>query len=188
MIRPLNKILVIDVESTCWAQQTYQQNEIIEIGMCELILLKNNMYDIKNNRSVYIKPLHSEVSEFCTELTGLTKEYIDKHGIMPEDAYREIYKEYGKSNTIWASYGDYDRKMFERMSTLYNIKYPLGRTHLNVKTLFALSASLDKEAGLGEAVRLSGRIFSGTQHCGMDDAYNITKILQDLLIYLKKGR
>ena len=40
MGRSLNRIVVIDVESTCWEKQTYQKNEIIEIGITELAFNK----------------------------------------------------------------------------------------------------------------------------------------------------
>ena len=179
MGRSLNRIVVIDVESTCWEKQTYQKNEIIEIGITELAFSTN--FYIKDNRSIYIKPIHSEVSEFCTKLTGITEQILNENGGYPPEVFDSLYKEYGKNNIIWASYGDYDREMFRRMSLLYDIKYPLGRTHLNVKTLFALSSNLNQEVGLAEAISILGNTFHGIHHSGKDDSYNIAILLINLL-------
>ena len=72
MAKQLDKIVVVDVESTCWEGKTPegQVSEIIEIGIC---LLDVHTFEISDNRGILIQPQHSEVSDFCLEeLIGLS--------------------------------------------------------------------------------------------------------------------
>ena len=66
---------VVDVEATCWAGEppAGQRNEIIEIGVCVLDL---GSLERVEKRSLLVQPEHSEVSTFCTDLTGLTPEEV----------------------------------------------------------------------------------------------------------------
>ncbi|MCP4395816.1 MAG: DNA polymerase III, partial [bacterium] len=58
---------------------------------------------------------------------------------------------------------------------------PFGRSHLNVKTLFAVTRGLKREVGLDTACGMLGRPLEGTHHRGHDDAWNIAGILCALL-------
>ena len=71
-----DKLIVVDLEATCWKKQPPpgQQNEIIEVGVC---LLDTETLAIEDNRGILVKPTRSKVSEFCTKLTSLTQEMVD---------------------------------------------------------------------------------------------------------------
>ena len=58
-------------------------------------------------------PVRSKVSEFCTRLTTLTQEQVDG-GVSFEQACGQLRKAYRTRDRAWASYGDYDRRQFER--------------------------------------------------------------------------
>ena len=72
MARLLDKILVIDLESTCWdgPPPEGQVSEIIEIGVVTLDVAALQRVD---KQSILIKPTKSEISAFCTQLTTLKK-------------------------------------------------------------------------------------------------------------------
>jgi len=91
------------------------------------------------------------------------------------------YKNYRTDRRVWASWGDYDRVQFERACKSKGLKYPFGRTHLNVKTLFALHHALKSEPGMDRALDLLKLELEGTHHRGIDDAKNIAKLLLTLL-------
>ena len=62
----LRRIVVIDVEATCWEtreEQGSMPNEIIEIGACELVLKTG---EITNRASIAVAPQFTKVSPFCT--------------------------------------------------------------------------------------------------------------------------
>ncbi len=200
----LNKIIVIDVEATCWDSKppSGERSEIIEIGICVLDCTERNKalrafksgvgFDIdveiprpvrEKRRSILVIPKYSNVSEFCTSLTTITQELLVKEGIPFSDACDILRKEYNSQNCTWASYGDYDRKQFMKdcALTAKDVKYPFSPRHINVKNLFAHINGLEKELGMSQALDLMGYELDGTHHRGHDDAWNIAKILSSIL-------
>ena len=107
-----DKIMVVDIEATCWdftPPPDGQINEIIEIGLC--------MYDVEHDeisgkRSIFVKPIASVVSEFCTQLTSITQQQVDEQGIDFAEACDILVKEYNARKILWTSWGGYDHKMF----------------------------------------------------------------------------
>lgn len=171
-----DKILVIDLEATCWqgVQPKDQVSEIIEIGICELDTLTGK---ISKNKGILVKPIKSRVSNFCTELTTITQEMLDKDGISFSEACTLLRTEYDSYQYTWASYGAYDIKMLKNQCQVRNIDYPLSQDHINVKELFTQVKGLNKKVGMNGALYILGLPLEGTHHRGIDDAKNIAKIL-----------
>lgn len=177
MPRPLDpNVLVIDVESTCWeppeVQPKNEISEIIEIGIA-VVNIKDLL--ITDNASILIKPKKSKVSKFCTKLTTLTQDMVDK-GCTFDQAMGILKNKYNSENRTFVSWGDYDRKMFERNSRDYGVKYPFGPRHMNLKNSFTLLHGLGSEPGLDTALEHLGMKLEGTHHRGIDDARNIANI------------
>ncbi|MFJ5984183.1 exonuclease domain-containing protein [Lentzea sp. NPDC092896] len=175
----LDEVLVVDVESTCWegTPPGGEVSEIIEIGICPVAVATGVRGE---RRSVLVRPSRSTVSPFCTQLTTLTAEQV-AGGVSFAEACALLRKEFRSDRRVWASYGDYDRKMFERQCADFGVRYPFGPRHVNVKTLFALVHALPREVGMAEAVRLAGQKLDGTHHRGHDDAHNIAGLLAGLI-------
>lgn len=171
-----NRILVVDLEATCWENEIpkNQINEIIEIGICTLDVVTG---EIKDKNSYLIKPVKSEISLFCTKLTTITHELLDKEGMMFEDACNRIMNKYNSLECHWASYGKYDFTMMDTQCKTMNIQNPFGNNHINVKTLFSDVMGLTKRMGMEKALSCLNMPLVGTHHRGVDDAYNIAKIL-----------
>ena len=185
----LDQILVIDVEATCWEGNPPpgQTSEIIEIGLCVLDVPTLTRAD---QRTILVRPVCSTVSAYCTQLTTLTQADVD--GGMPlAEACQVLVHEYQAPARLWASYGDYDRKQFERncarRSGEFGIPYPFGPTHLNVKTLAAVVYGWSREVGMSEALKRMGLPLEGTHHRGGDDAWNIAAILSRVLCSSRVG-
>jgi inhibitor of KinA sporulation pathway (predicted exonuclease) len=87
----------------------------------------------------------------------------------------------------WASYGDYDRGMFERQCKRQEVKYPFSAGHINVKTLLAAIYGLKHETGLSKALKLLGVPLEGTHHRGVDDAWNIAGVLSRIILAARPG-
>jgi inhibitor of KinA sporulation pathway (predicted exonuclease) len=183
MPKKLDHILVIDLEATCWdgPPPAGETSEIIEIGICPLELSTGRRL---GKRSILIKPTRSTVSDFCTRLTTLTADQL-AGGITFTAACEILRREYHSRERVWASFGDYDRTMFQKQCEATGVPYPFGPRHLNVKTLFAVSRGLPHEIGMGEALDLMGVPLEGTHHRGGDDAWNIAGILATLVRKLK---
>lgn len=180
MAKKLDKIIVIDVEATCWntAPPQGMTNDIIEFGIC---LLDIHSGEISDNRGILVIPERSEISDFCTELTTITPEMIRNEGISFREACSIIKKEYDGQSRAWASFGAYDLKHIQRQCSELGVGYPLGPSHINVKTLFALKNKLGHEKGMDGALQHLRIELEGTHHRGVDDAKNIAKILRTLL-------
>jgi inhibitor of KinA sporulation pathway (predicted exonuclease) len=186
MARRLDRIIVVDVESTCWEgpPPDGQENEIIEIGACSLDIASGERTD---RTCILVTPERSTVSEFCTKLTSLTQAEVDA-GVPLAEACAMLKQQFRTKDRLWASYGDYDRRQFERQCQDRRITYPFGPTHLNVKNLFALSMQLGHEVGMGQALEKLGIPLEGTHHRGVDDAWNIAAILAAVLKKLRGDR
>lgn len=180
MAKKLDKILVVDIEATCWegSNPDGMENDIIEIGVC---LLDVHTGEISENRGILVKPERSVVSPFCTELTTITSEMIEEEGMPFKTACSILRKEFLSQSRAWASFGAYDLKQFQRQCGDLGIGYPFGPSHINVKTLFALKKKLGHEQGMAGALEILEIPLEGTHHRGVDDAKNIAKILSRIL-------
>jgi inhibitor of KinA sporulation pathway (predicted exonuclease) len=179
MAKLFDQVVVVDVESTCWqGPPPYGQiSEIIEIGLCTVDVVRLERLE---KRSILVKPVRSRVSEFCTQLTSLRYEDLEHAGSLA-DAVSILKREYRSLDRLWGSWGDYDRRQFERVCKELTVPYPFGRSHLNIKTLYALAYADNKEMGLDEAYARAGRTLEGRHHRGVDDAWNIAGLFCDLL-------
>jgi len=180
MAKLLDKILIVDIEATCWdgGNPPGMESDIIEIGIC---LLDVKSGEISGNRGIIVKPERSVVSPFCTELTTITQELVDTEGISFKESCNILKKEYQAQSRAWASFGAYDAKQFQKQCVAMDIGYPFGPSHINVKTLFALAKKLDHEQGMAGALALLNIPLEGTHHRGVDDANNIAKIFRWIL-------
>jgi len=175
-MKTTEKIIIIDLEATCWNGPVPkgQANEIIEIGICELDTISGA---ITKNKGILIKPEHSTVSPFCTELTTITQELLDNEGVSFEEAIELLEQEYQPDQYTWASYGQYDLNMLKKQCSYRKISYPMGSQHINVKELFSEVKGLTKKVGMNGALHILDIPLEGTHHRGVDDAKNIAKIL-----------
>lgn len=171
-----DKIIIIDLEATCWqtAAPKGQENEIIEIG---LAVLDSETGEITKNQGILIKPQRSSVSSFCTELTTITQDLLDKNGVSFEAAIQKLRNEYNPDLYTWASYGQYDLNMLQKQCKSFGVPYPMAREHINVKVWFGDKFGLEKPTGMNGALYLLDIPLEGTHHRGIDDAKNIAKIL-----------
>lgn len=174
--------LVIDLEATCWKDNppsgqapADRRGEIIEIGITPISLPDKKILD---SESIIVWPTTTEISEFCTELTTLTPEYVSRHGQSFDTAMRYMASKYRTDRNMWASWGKYDDKIFIRQCEKESVKYPFNNSHLNVKTLFAWRHGFN--CRLDKALAHVDIPLDGTFHRGVDDSRNIAKILLSL--------
>lgn len=184
MAARLDKIVVVDVESTCWEgyPPPGEISEIIEIGVCTV---DSTTLQRADRRCILVQPQRSRVGSFCTRLTTLTQEQVDR-GVPLAEGIRILMEEYLSHERLLASWGDYDRNQFQRNCRTFDLTYPFGPTHLNVKNLFALSLGLGKEVDIDEAFARYGLPLEGVHHRGVDDAWNIAHVLTLLLKRLRR--
>lgn len=180
MARRLDRILIVDLECTCWngPPPEGQDKEIIEIGLCEydpqIGLLTNS------KRSILVRPEESKVSSFCTSLTSLIQADVEE-GTTLAVALDILENDYKSRSRTWASYGDFDRLHMHRECTSKGFRYPFGPSHINIKNLYAVMGKKNKEIGMAAALEEMKINLEGTHHRGVDDAWNIGKIFLELM-------
>jgi len=170
-----DKIVVVDVEATCWRGEPPpgQINEIIEVGVC---LLDLETCQPEKKQSILVRPERSRVSLFCTKLTTLTQDMVD-HGIFFGDACAILEAEFDSKNRLWTSWGNYDRRIFDSQCQLFDVPYPYSTAHMNLKDVFAQVVNSGKKVGLMRAVKTLELLPEGTHHRGVDDAWNAARVL-----------
>ena len=169
---------VIDVEATCWKDMPPPGavNEIIEIGVC---VVDTVTWERVLKRSIMVRPQRSSVSAFCTELTGITQAQADA-GLSFADACGVLRDELHADSREWASWGDYDRKQFERQCSAGRVAYPFSGRHTNAKVPFTAAFQLRKRPGMAQALQVAGLPLEGRHHSGADDAWNIAALIIEL--------
>ncbi|GAB4313667.1 MAG: 3'-5' exonuclease [Phototrophicales bacterium] len=173
------KVVVVDIEATCWRKSPPpgEQNEIIEVGVCWLNL---ENYTPSHKRSLIVRPTRSKVSDYCTKLTTLTQEQVDK-GMSFAEACAVLQRDYQTKSFPWVSWGNYDRKMFQAQCASFNVPYPFSEHHINLKDRHANLMNNGKRIGMTRALTQLGLELVGTHHRGHDDAWNIARILGVML-------
>ncbi|MGB1286293.1 MAG: exonuclease domain-containing protein [Aggregatilineales bacterium] len=174
-----DKIIVVDIEATCWEGYDApegQENEVIEIGLC---LLDATDFSLSDKRSLLVKPTESVVSDFCTELTSLTQEQVDTQGIAFDEACSILEKEYDSRNRLWASWGNWDRMIMKKQCKRRKVRYPFSKKHVNLKRVF--QDAHGERMGLARAMKALQLDVEGTMHRGDDDAWNTGRLLSELV-------
>ena len=182
-----DQIICVDIESTCWADHTDppigQVSDIIEIGYA---LLDVKSGAILNYGSHLVHPTRSLISEFCTQLTGITQADVDT-GIRFDEACAMIRKDLGAKNKAWCSFGEYDRAMLMSQCKDLGINYPFSHCHLNIKAWYGLVHGSNKSKGLRKACELEGLGWQGRHHSGLWDTFNLARLVSHLTVKTREG-
>lgn len=169
---------VVDVEATCWTGDPPpgMVSEIIEVGLTVVDLEAGTRVA---KHSILVRPQRSTVSDFCTELTSLTPAQVAE-GISFAEACKLLAVDHASGIRRWASWGDYDRKQFERQCQATQTPYPFGSRHVNAKAAFTEAYGLRKRPGMANALEIAGFPLDGRHHRGDDDAWNIAALVLNL--------
>ena len=172
-------INVVDIEATCWARDDPDRHvsDIIEIGLTPVDLVLGERL---GKHKVLVRPERSAVSEFCTELTGLTQDAVDA-GVSFAEACERLSAEHKAADRPWASWGDYDRNQFQRQCAGTGVAYPFGEVHVNAKSVFGTVHR--GRHGMKRALEIAGLPLEGRHHDGADDSWNIAA----LILHLRAG-
>lgn len=184
---------IIDVEATCFESSTDPSpSDIIEIGWT---VMNTQTLELTETTQIYVKPTASEVSLYCTKLTGITPGMLED-ACSFEEALAKLKELTAPTSsrgalTTWAGFGAYDAKAIARQClreglnnwTASNLQY------INLKDVvgFFLGASAKKSPGLAKAMAQTGVIWQGRHHCGVDDAVNTARLVATLLTYARSS-
>ncbi|CAF0741569.1 unnamed protein product [Brachionus calyciflorus] len=173
---------VIDFEATCTEVQTKNYpHEIIEFP---IVLIDMKTLTIVDCFSSYCRPIiNPKLTKFCTELTGIKQEQVDiadDFKVVLEKVEHWIEsRELGKKYKFGiATDGPWDMQNFLNLQCFHsNIPYPKwAKKWIDVRKLFSNWLGV-RRCNISRMLDFYEYEFEGNQHCGLDDAKNIARIL-----------
>ncbi|XP_014907113.1 ERI1 exoribonuclease 2 [Poecilia latipinna] len=190
-------LIVIDFESTCWREKNNYGQEIIEFPA---VLLNTSSGEVESEFHMYVQPQeHPVLSEFCTELTGITQVQVeagvplqiclsrfnrwvqnlqlDKGVMFPNKQQTCSASDVSQKLCTFLTWSDWDLGVC--------LQYECKRKQLHKPDV--LSSWIDlrstyrlfysrKPKGLNGALQDLGIQFSGREHSGLDDARNTAQL------------
>jgi len=180
----MQRLLIVDLESTCWenhiapsgARQSVDEMEIIEFGC----VIATRAGEVLDKRSFLVRPrVNPELSPFCQQLTTISQAMVDAAPLFTEvvpeiDAWLSQWSDL----TYWASWGNYDRRHIAAQSRREGAMPDfMHLPHLNLKTIWKNTTGERKRNGLGSALKYHNLAFEGQPHRGIDDACNMARLL-----------
>uniref|UniRef100_A0AAY4B7L5 ERI1 exoribonuclease 2 n=1 Tax=Denticeps clupeoides TaxID=299321 RepID=A0AAY4B7L5_9TELE len=187
-------LIVIDFESTCWKEKNSYGQEIIEFPA---VLVDTSTGRVESEFHAYVQPQeHPVLSEFCTELTGITQSQVEagvplpiclaRFGRWVQSLQRERGVVFVKDGRVadltghpcaFVTWSDWDLGV----CLLYECKRKQICKPEALNSWIDLRATYKmfynrKPKGLNGALQDLGIEFSGREHSGLDDARNTARL------------
>ncbi|KAK6301083.1 hypothetical protein J4Q44_G00291810 [Coregonus suidteri] len=183
-------LIVIDFESTCWRARNSYGQEIIEFPA---VLLNTSTGEVESEFHTYVQPQeHPILSDFCTELTGITQQQVEagvplhiclsrfsrwlstlehQRGVVfPRDQRAPAVEQRPCAFVTWSDWDlgvcllyECKRKQLHKPDVL--------NSWIDLRATYRLFYNR-KPKGLNGALQDLGIQFSGREHSGLDDARN----------------
>ena len=169
--------LVIDLEATCCDDGQFPRDEMetIEIGA---VITDGRTFQPIAEFQTFVRPVrYPTLTAFCCELTGIEQADVDAAAGFPEAMSRLVEWMDVYPAAVFCSWGEYDRRQFERDCLFHAVLWPFGNRHVNLKKLYATQFDLKRGEGFGEILTKHELTFEGRPHRGIDDARNIARFM-----------
>eukprot|EP01083_Nonionella_stella_P147520 465629_1 len=196
-------LVVLDFEATCARNTRINPQEIIEWPAMIIDTRTNKISD--KIFHFYIRPKHKpKLTAFCTELTGITQQLLDKVG--SRNTIESVTEQWNKwcyhndllpmsehePNACIVTCGDWDLKTMwtQQLKVSDCTAASLFYAWINIKHVFRQNtdyytrqSNIYRQGGLNMMSMLSylNIKHKGRHHSGIDDVRNICKIVQRLL-------
>ncbi|KAK6635946.1 hypothetical protein RUM44_001201 [Polyplax serrata] len=174
--------VIIDFEATCLHTNTPgYRHEIIEFPA---VLVNSRKQEIIDCFQMYCKPqINPILTEFCTELTGITQEQVDSAEtfdkvIVHFQKWLSKHQLGSKHKFCVVTDGPFDMSRFLYSQCHYlSLPFPKwGTKWVNIRKAFCKFYK-SESLGLSNMLEYLEMNFKGRLHCGLDDAKNIARIL-----------
>jgi inhibitor of KinA sporulation pathway (predicted exonuclease) len=168
------KIIIFDLEATCWKSGNKDKMQAIEFGAVQLdpFTLK-----IVSEFQRFVRPtLEPVLSEFCKELTGIKQDDVNV-----AEPFLVVFREFcdwiGEGGFEIYSWGEYDLEQLKQDCKIAGIKMNkrIVKRHQNLKAIYAERFRI-RRCGMAQALDKLHIPLTGSHHRAIDDARNIAKI------------
>ncbi|XP_043268335.1 ERI1 exoribonuclease 3 [Venturia canescens] len=183
--QPFNYLLILDFEATCEKNGAWKTPEIIEFPC---IALNTKDWQIKDVFHQYVRPrINPILTPFCTELTGIMQEMVDKQPYFPEvfHEFQNWLEQKGfldeQNPSALVTCGDWDlRVMLPNQCTLDHLEIPkYCEQWINLKKSFCEATNYYPRSLVDMLLRLDIS-HQGKLHSGLSDSQNMASIITEL--------
>jgi inhibitor of KinA sporulation pathway (predicted exonuclease) len=166
----------LDLEATCAKDSgiARAERETIEIGA---VVIDGRTQVRVSEFQEYIRPVqHTRLTDFCTELTGITQAQVDAAAFFPHVFQRFVAWAATFEDMFIFSWGNFDRKQLVLDCRRHTIPYALPDGFLDFKNLFFKKQKLLTRMGLEATLGQVGFKFEGKPHSALSDAKNTARL------------
>ena len=97
------------------------------------------------------------------------------------ELFRDEFGIRGGAQPRFASWGNYDRNALLDECAYRNVEYPFrDDNHVNLKAEAVKALGLKRRMGLSRTLEAIGLAFEGRPHAGVDDAWNIGRVVMEM--------
>ena len=166
-----NRLLFVDVEMTCWEGEppAGEAPEMIALGIVDL---KTDDLAIRREKLFLIRPQLSQVSPFCSTLTGITPKEAAAAPPLAE-ALRVLRKTFGQRD--WCAWGR-DDELIRESCARAGEEFPFPGLFHDLAAQVRLLLGLTYRPGLDEALARFDLDFEGQAHDALADARNLARL------------
>lgn len=173
------RIAIVDLESTCYSEEEQNRyaREVLEVGW---VLLDVATLRIPQRRQFYVRPTTGHVSAYCSAITQISSATVqdapDFGSTM--QVLGALHEQHQVS--VWGSYGRSDEALLRNQCRVEGLAYPWeGAEYVDIKRMAGnfFPEKKYRRAALTTILNKLNRPFEGRPHCGLDDAYNVARLL-----------
>ncbi len=175
---------VLDFEANCMEEQKLDVQEIIEFPVI-VYNLESRCIEEDKTFHHYCQAVKYPITEFCTQLTGITQEMVDQGQPFPE--VLQLFYQWMQNNQLYndilfLACGNWDFSgCLKRYCHYLNIEYPsCFKQWCNIKILFKKYYQ-KKAKSMMHMLNVLNIEHKGRHHSGIDDCRNIAKILDRMV-------
>lgn len=176
------RLIVFDLEATCWEPEEPERVEILEIGAVQM--QPDSGGDGSGaiaEFSEVVRPLVSPIlGEFCLGLVPIAQAQVDAADPFPAVFAR--FLEWIGEGPFWlGSWGAFDRAQLEIERKRHGLAMPRGFAgHIDLRREYARWKRV-RPPGLRAAMEQAGIAIEGTPHRALDDARNLARLARILV-------
>ncbi|QBF82617.1 exonuclease domain-containing protein [Shewanella maritima] len=174
-ILAVDLIVVLDLEHTCDSGGATPPNERETIEIGAVLVTKNGFKEISTFTQLIKPTIHPDISEFCTELTGITQEVLSNKPTF-DVVFNQLLDWLPPEYTL-ATWGSYDLKQLNIDCANHNLSEFAPVQFIDLKKQYSKTHRLKPRAGLKRALSHAGLTFDGKAHRALDDAKNAVRLL-----------
>lgn len=170
----LDRVLAVDFELTCWngIPPEGQSPEIIDIGVVEICV---ETLEVIRSQRFLVKPFWSEVSAYCTDLTGITPTMLRKQGRPLPEIASTLTKKWGSGSKLWLAWGR-DNLAIESDAKRHGVENPFSAAFQNTGLDYSIETDSGENVGLHTAMTHLGIEPGESRHSALNDAEDLAAV------------